>query len=128
MTRKVTLSPSVSFSAGENIIGEVKYYYGENFVGSANIIYHSNSDTIVVPTPTPVPTATPVPALSPDGTGNSTETSTGTGLSDTEQDNRPLIIGIIVGVVILAAGLYIVLVEIPYRKKKKAYREKYGRK
>ncbi len=128
LTRKVTLSPSVSFSAGENIIGEVKYYYGENFVGSANIIYHSNSDTIVVPTPTPVPTATPVPALSPDGTGNSTETSTGTGLSDTEQDNRPLIIGIIVGVVILAAGLYIVLVEIPYRKKKKAYREKYGRK
>ena len=81
----------------------------------------------MVPSPTPVPTATPVPTLSPDGAGNSTETSTGTGLSDTEQDNRPLIIGIIVGVVVLAAGFYIVLVEIPYRKKKKAYREKYGR-
>ena len=127
LTRKVTLSPSVSFLAGENIIGEVKYYYADNFVGSANIIFHSEAETIVVPSPTPAPTATPVPTLSPDGAGNSTETSTGTGLSDTEQDNRPLIIGIIVGVVVLAAGFYIVLVEIPYRKKKKAYREKYGR-
>jgi len=127
LTRKVTLSPSVSFLAGENIIGEVKYYYADNFVGSANIIFHSEAETIVVPSPTPAPTATPVPTLSPDGAGNSTETSTGTGLSDTEQDNRPLIIGIIVGVVVLAAGFYIVLVEIPYRKKKKSYREKYGR-
>lgn len=127
LTRKVTLSPSVSFMAGENIIGEVKYYYAENYVGSANIIFHSDADTIVVPSPTPVPTATPIPTASPDGTGNSTETSTGTDLSGTEQDNRPLIIGIIVGVVVLAAGFYIVLVEIPYRKKKKAYREKYGR-
>lgn len=127
LTRKVTFSPSVSFLAGENIIGEVKYYYGDNYVGSANIIYHSDSDTIVVPTPTPVPTSTPAPLSSPDESGNSAQTSTGTDSSDAGQDNRPLIIGIIVGVVVLAAGFYIVLVEIPYRKKKKAYREKYGR-
>jgi len=127
LTRKVTLSPSVAFSAGENIIGEVSYYYAGNFVGSAHIIFHSDAETIIVPTPTPAPTATPVPTSSPDGTGSSTETSTGANQTDAEQDNRPLIIGIIVGVVILAAGFYVVLVEIPYRKKKKAYREKYGR-
>jgi hypothetical protein len=78
-----------------------------------------------VPSPTPVPTATPVPSLSPDESGDSTETSNGS--ADAEDDNRPLIIGIIVGVVVLAAGFYIVLVEIPYRKKKKAYQKKYGR-
>ena len=56
-----------------------------------------------------------------------TETSTGTDSTDAERDNRPVIIGIIVGVVVLAAGFYIVLVEIPYRQKKKAYQKKYGR-
>ncbi len=127
LTRKVTLSPSVSFLAGENIIGEVNYYYADNFVGAANIIYHSEADTIVVPSPTPAPTATPVPTSSPDESGNFTEVNTNTNQTDAEQDNRPLIIGIIVGVVVLAAGFYIVLVEIPYRKKKKAYQKKYGR-
>ena len=127
LTRKVTLSPSVSFSAGDNFIGEVNFYYADNFVGSANIIYHSESDTIVVPSPTPVPTEAPKPTSSLDENNNSTETSTGTNSSDTEHDNRPVIIGIIVGVVVLAAGFYIVLVEIPYRKKKKAYQKKYGR-
>lgn len=125
LTRKVTLSPSVSFTAGDNIIGEVNFYYADNYVGSAQIIYHADTDTIVVPSPTPVPTATPIPSLSPDESGDSTETSNGS--ADAEDDNRPLIIGIIVGVVVLAAGFYIVLVEIPYRKKKKAYQNKYGR-
>lgn len=133
LTKKITLSPSQTFTAGENVIGDVNYYYADNFVGSAEIIYHSEEEVIVVPSPTPVPTNTPVPTSSPDNTeeeassGSSTETSTGVSTSDTEGDNRPLIIGIIVGIVILVAGLYIVLVEIPYRKKKKAYRKKYGR-
>ena len=133
LTRKVTLSPSVSFSAGENIIGEVNFYYADNFVGSSKIIYHSEADTIVVPSPTPVPTETPIPTSSPDDNSNSTETSnesgsdSGAASADAPQDNRPLIIGIIVGVVVLAAGFYIVLVEIPYRQKKKAYQKKYGK-
>ena len=127
LTRKVTLSPSVSFSAGDNFIGEVNFYYADNFVGSANIIYHSESDTIVVPSPTPVPTEAPKPTSSPDESNDSAETSTGTDSTDAERDNRPVIIGIIVGVVVLAAGFYIVLVEIPYRQKKKAYQKKYGR-
>lgn len=123
LTRKVTLSPSVSFLAGDNVIGEVNFYYADNFVGSAKIIYHSESDTIVVPSPTPAPTATPAPTSSPEES-SSAQANTD---ADAEPDNRPLIIGIIVGVVILAAGLYIVLVEIPYRQKKKAYQKKYGR-
>ena len=123
LTRKVTLSPSVSFLAGDNVIGEVNFYYADNFVGSAKIIYHSEADTIVVPSPTPAPTATPAPTSSPEAS-SSAQANTD---ADAEPDNRPLIIGIIVGVVILAAGFYIVLIEIPYRKKKKAYQKKYGR-
>ena len=125
LTKEINLSPSKVFSAGENIIGEVRYYYADNYVGSAEIIYHSEEDVIVVPSPTPVPT------LSPDetetGKNDSMETSSAVNPDSGEPDNRPLIIGIIVGVVILAAGLYIVLVEVPYRKRKKAYQKKYGR-
>jgi D-alanyl-D-alanine carboxypeptidase/D-alanyl-D-alanine carboxypeptidase (penicillin-binding protein 5/6) len=125
LTRKVSLSPSVSFTTGDNVIGEVKFYYADNFVGSAKIIYHSETDTIVVPSPTPTPTVTPIPAA-PEGNPDSAEVSNGTDTDTTEQDNRPFIIGIIVGIVILEAGLYIVLVEIPYRQKRKAYQRKYG--
>ena len=130
LTKKITLSPSKVFAAGENIIGEVQYYYAENYVGSAEIIYHSEEEVIVVPSPTPVPTGTPVPTLSPDGsasTDDSREASSSVDSAPGESDNRPLIIGIIVGVVILAAGLYIVLVELPYRQRKKEYQRKYGR-
>lgn len=132
LTKKITLSPSKIFVAGENVIGEVNYYYADNYVGSAEIIYHSEAEVIVVPSPTPAPTATPVPTLSPDGTTGTGDSQEAISIvdkstSEEEPDNRPLIIGILVGVVVLAAGLYLVLVELPYRKKKKAYQRKYGR-
>ena len=131
LTQKVSLTPSEGFTAGENIIGEVEYYYADNYVGSAKIIYHSEEDRIVIPSPTPSPSPTPVPleTSSPEPTGSdaSTEVSTDINEEPLEKDNRPLIIGIIVGCVVLVAGFYIVLIEIPYRKKKKAYQKKYGR-
>ncbi len=125
LTKKITLTPCEAFTAGENVIGEINYYYADNYVGSAEVIYHSEEDIVVIPspTPTPVPTSTPVPTKAPDNTAASTTINT----SEQDNDMRPLIIGIIVGVVVLAAGLYIVLIEIPYRRKKKAYQKKYGR-
>lgn len=131
LTKEITLASSEAFSAGENIIGEVNYYYANNYVGSAEIIYHSEEERIIIPSPTPVPTLAPQETVTPPddttSSGVSTETSTKVNTPDSENDLRPLIIGIIVGVVILVAGFYIVLVEIPYRKKKKAYQKKYGR-
>ena len=129
LTKKITLSPTAAFSSGENVIGEVGFYYADNYVGSANIIFHSENDVIVVPSPTPVPTATPVPTVSPNGNdaGDSAEASTGISADTPENDNRPLIIGIIVFLLVLAVGFYIVLVELPFRRKKKAYQKKYGR-
>ena len=130
LTRKVELSPSIAFSAGDNIIGEVSYYYADNYVGAANIIYHSESDIVVVPSPTPIPTATSVPTTAPlksfsNAENDSTEVSTDPLSNDEEHNNRLLIISIIVGVTILVIGLYIILVEIPYRRRKRAYKRKY---
>ena len=36
-------------------------------------------------------------------------------------DLRPIIIGVIIAVVVLAVGFYIIFVEVPYRKKRAAY-------
>lgn len=132
LTKKISLSPSNAFLSGENIIGEIDYYYADNYVGSAKIIYHSEEDRIIVPsaTPTPTPTLTPVPSNSAENNSSdegSAKEDTPVTSPGQETDKRPMIIGIIVGTVVLAAGLYIVLIEIPYRKKKKAYQRKYGR-
>ena len=128
LTKKVTLSPSEAFTAGKNVIGEVNYYYADNYVGSAELIFYSEDDIIIVPTPTPTPSPVSSEAPVSDSANNaSAQTSTNVNTADTENDIRPMIIGIIVGGVILVAGLYIVLVELPYQKKKKAYNRKYGR-
>ena len=130
LTRKVTLSPSVAFSAGDNIIGEVSYYYADNYVGAANIIYHSEADIVVVPSPNPISTATSVPTQAPVRTSpleedDSAEVNNDLLPVDQKITTRPLIIGIIIGAVILVVGLYVILVELPYRRKKRAYRKKY---
>jgi len=131
LTQKVRLTPSKTFTAGENIIGDVEFYFADNYVGSASIIYHTEEDIIVVPSPTPTVTPTPVPVetITPeqDTVDNSTETSNNVSSDPSETDKRPLIIGLIVGGVVLIAGFYVVLIELPYRKKKKAYQKKYGR-
>ncbi len=126
LTKEFNLLPSISFAAGENIIGEVSYYYADNFVGSANILYHSTSDVVIEPTPTPTPEITEAPA---DQTTAGVSGSNLSGTSETngqeKTDHRPLIIGIIAGSIVLVVGLYIVLIEIPYRQKRKAYDKKY---
>ncbi len=129
LTKKVSLLPSDAFTTGENVIGEISYYYADNYVGSAKIIYHSEDDIIVVPSPTPVPTATPVPTMSPNENPPEDAAETGSygDSSDFSKDRRPLIIGIIVGAVILVAGLYLVLIEIPHQKKMKEYRRRHGK-
>lgn len=124
LTKKITLSPSISLAAGDNVIGEVHYYYADNFVGSAEIIYHSDEDIIVVPSPTP--TSTPVPTPVPDDSTSDKMSTEVNGTTEENNDARPIIIGIIVGCIILVAGLYIVLVELPYRQRKKQYHKKYG--
>ena len=123
LTKEIELAPSKAFVSGENVIGKVNYFYADNYVGSAEIIYFSENDMVVVPTPTPtLPPAEEKPSLS-----DSSENSEETGGNVAKNDMRPMIIGIIVALVVLVSGFYIVLVEIPYRKKKNAYQKKYGR-
>lgn len=120
VTKEFSLTPLTHFSEGENIIGEVSYYYSDAYVGSSRILYYS---------PIEVSTELP-PASAEDGSVEPNETPSEISVSvipeaDTvDSDLRPLIIGIIVGVLVLIIGCYIVLIELPYRKKKKAYKNR----
>ena len=124
LTKKITLTPNETLSAGENVIGKVDYYYADNYVGSADIIFYSESDVAVALSPTPSPT----PEISPDETitpENPEATPTAPALGDdVDHDFRPLIIGGIVGACVLVLGLYLILIELPYRRRKKEYYRK----
>ena len=130
LTKTVTLNPSATFSAGKNTIGEISYYYADNYVGCADILYYSEEDIVVIPTNTPTPSITQSPT-SDSKTDVSDKNSTQTNSSNvnTEESNlRPIIIAIILLAVVIIIGLYIVMVEIPYRKRRKAYYRKWNRK
>ena len=131
LTRKVTLSPTIAFSTGNNIIGEVSYYCDDNYIGAANIIYHTETDIVVVPSPTPIPIATPVLTKAPAKSSSSivddfAEVSTNLFSDDAESNGRLLLIGIIAGAIVLVVIIYILFIEIPYRRKQRAYKRKYN--
>lgn len=113
LTKKVELIPSTSFIEGNNIIGRVSYYYADNYAGSAEIIYYSNHEVTLVADSPPDEEA----AATLSGNANSHENFK----MEEGKDLRPLIIGMIVFLFTLVFGGYIVLIEIPYRKRKKEY-------
>lgn len=106
--RTVTLKQLLQFTEGDNIIGRISYTYGDREVGSADIIYRYTKQTAVS---FPFGTAAPPDAV--------TEPS-----EEQKKDLRPVIIGTIIAVIVLCVGLYIVLIELPYRRKRAAYNAK----
>ncbi len=116
--KEIILKPLDKITEGDNIIGTMNYTYGGTYVGSSDIIYNNTvSDNLLegayIPTPTPKP---------------KTQNSNVMNLSDESGSLKPVIIGIIVGGLVLGLGLYIIFVEIPYRKRRSSYLEKRNRK
>ncbi len=118
-TRKsVSLSQLTSFAEGKNNIGKVTYTYGTRVIGSANIVYVNDGPAFILqqaPEDTPsTPELTGEPSAPTDNEQNKTD--------DTPKKNRkPLLIGIIIGCICFFTGIYIIFVEVPYRKKRAAY-------
>jgi len=120
LIKKITLTPTDILSAGENVIGIVDYYYADNYVGSADIIYFSESDVLLSISPTP----SPIPSENEDPSSSLTPSDPVSSDDPAEKDYRPLIIGCIVGGIVLVVGFYLIFIEIPYRKRKKEYYRK----
>lgn len=115
--KEIQLSPVSEIVDGENIIGTISYSYDGLYVGSADILYNN------IPTFSPledsfIPSPTPVKKVS---------------LSNSADDEhaynwKPIIITVIVGILILSLVIYIILIELPYRRKKNAYHQRKKRK
>ena len=108
-TRHVTLSPLTEFVEGENVIGQITYTYGDRDVGIANILYDYKKPNMISQITLSPMEGTPGQTLGP-----ATEQTDKT-------DWRPVMIGVITAVVVLAIGFYIIFVELPYRRKRAAY-------
>ncbi|MFU0827728.1 MAG: Peptidase-S11 domain-containing protein [Lachnoclostridium sp.] len=116
--KEIVLSPVKKLKEGINVIGTIKYIYGDTFVGSADILYDNiSSDNVLVSSYIPKPTESPkIQDLNP--------------IRQYEESGnlKPLIIIIIVGCLLIGLTLYLILVEIPYRKRRNSYLEKRNRK
>lgn len=114
--KEIKFKPVTNLVEGENTIGTISYTYNGAFAGSANIIFNNVAmDTLLDST------ILPLQAVDPD-TGvnaNNDDKSTISGKS--------IIIGILVGTCVLGIGLYIIFVEIPFRKRRQAYHQKRNR-
>ena len=116
--KSVSLTQLASFAEGKNTIGKVTYTYGTRIVGSANIIYNNEGPAFSLQLPTDTPESSdPIEGQDTPATGdeqNKTEDSP-------KKSRKPLIIGIILGCICFFVGVYIIFVELPYRKKRAAY-------
>ena len=101
-----------SSKAGGKVIGKISYTYDGKYVGGANILYNKKE----VPVLYTADRNTKNPTSAPDTLDPSPEKSGGS--------LKPIIIGVIIGLIILAAGLYYVLIERPRLKRRHAYYKK----
>ena len=118
--KSVSLSQLTSFAEGKNTIGKVTYTYGSRVIGSANIVYNNNGPAFTLQTVTDTAPETDLPETQDPASSedqNKTEDSP-------KKDRKPLIIGIILGCICFFIGIYIIFVELPYRRKRAAYLEK----
>lgn len=107
--KKVEFTPIKEIKEGNNVIGKIQYTYDGNLVGSTDIMYREDKTVSKLEN-----SFIPVPTHAPDN------------INDTTDDGslKPIIIGIIIGVIIISFSLYIIFVELPYRRRKNAYWEK----
>jgi D-alanyl-D-alanine carboxypeptidase len=109
--KHIFLSPVSKIVEGTNIIGSIAYTYKGLYVGSADIIFNNVKDSSLL-----------------EGSYAPTSPPSKSGISDNSNDQtsnlRMLIIGIIAIILFLAILLYILLVEIPFRRRRNAYHQR----
>lgn len=116
--KEITLTPSDKIVEGENVIGTVKYTYGDTFVGSADIIFDNTVSNNLLKG-----SYIPIPIEAPKAESNNLVQS-----SDKSGNFKPVIITIIIVCLLIGFTLYLIFVEFPYRKRRSSYLEKRSRK
>ncbi|MDF2474220.1 MAG: putative secreted protein [Anaerocolumna sp.] len=111
--KKIMLSQVDGLIEGDNIIGTISYEYDGKYVGSSDIIFN-NSEYPTLGESSILPLDLVFPSEEDDSEEAITSTNTLT----------PIIIGIIITFFVLGIGLYVVFIEIPYRRRRSSYHRK----
>ncbi|WP_313129955.1 D-alanyl-D-alanine carboxypeptidase family protein [Anaerocolumna sp.] len=115
--KEIEFKPITKLVEGQHIIGTVSYTYNGMFAGTSNIIFNNvATDTLLKSSILPLQTVEP-------NTGENGKHIIG----KSNISMKSVVIGVFVGMVVLGAGLYIIFVEIPYRKRRQAYHQKRNR-
>lgn len=133
--------PVEEFIHGNNVVGKISYTYAGKYVGSTDILYYNEEFPL---TKAEFEKQWPDYLIPPDIVfSDAQETSATVGSKDNHQASKPsssddvsaknpslakkpsiikpILIGISVTAVILVIGYYILFIELPHRKRKKAY-------
>lgn len=113
--KTISYTPAENIKSGENVIGAMRFTYNNTFVGSADIVYtkaaSSNMLNNKIIPETPKTIVTKGVKMPVDSNSNNHRL-------------RIIIISIIVIVILVSAALYLLFVELPYRKRRNAYTAK----
>ena len=124
------------------MIGKISYTYSGKYVGATDILYYNKDYPLtkeVFDAQWPdylIPPDLVFTDTSQENQGESTVDESLTGedaisvegtLATKKSKVKPIIIGVCVSAIILVIGYYILFIEIPYRKRRKAYRRNHKR-
>lgn len=98
---------NTSYDTNEKVIGKISYTYDGKYVGGANILYNNEAKPVLVRQEAIKNNPSDTPGVTP----------------SVKRDNnlRPVIIGVIVGLFMLVLVIYFVLVERPRLQRRKSY-------
>jgi len=143
--KTITLTPLEEITHGDNVIGQISYTYKDKYVGSADIIYYNKDYPL---TKAEFEARWPSYLLPPDlilsgelngvNDENATEEvissnseNTPTSSTAKEEQNtlkiKPILLSLIAAAIVLLVGWYILFVELPHRKRRRAYRANHKR-
>lgn len=137
-TKTITYTPVEEFVHGDNVIGQITYQFAGKTIGYADIIYY-NSDYPI--TRAEFEALWPSYMIPPDivfeeengvyvPIGSSEEPAPDASGADEGSESGkkswlPVIFGVIAAVVVVLIGLYIIRIELPHRRKRKAYKRRH---
>lgn len=137
--KTITYTPVEEFVHGDNVIGQISYQFAGKYIGFADIIYYNPEYPF---TRAEFEALWPSYMIPPDivfqedngsfvPIGQETQKpDADEATPDTETDGKglhwlPVTLGAVAAVVILLAGWYIVRVELPHRRRKRAYKRRH---
>lgn len=140
--KSISYTPVEEFVHGDNVIGQISYTFAGKHIGSADIIYDNPEYPITRAAFEALWPSYMIPPdiifkeedgayvpINPETKDDPKENPTEKDGEEKEEEKSrsliPLILAIIAAIIILIAGWYLIRIELPHRKKRRAYQKKH---